>query len=135
MDHGSLAYGHESPVQRRTCVPLDVAGDLLVLLLLIVVKIPMLPLCTGSLLPQCLRVMGSGLLPAIMPCMMYRGQSCLVKSGFASEGRTCWSGVFTMIPRVRVTCESSRGTPMRLLSFLLQIKNKKLHHIQTKISV
>jgi hypothetical protein len=30
---------------------LDVTRDLLILLLLVVVKIPMLPLCTGSLLP------------------------------------------------------------------------------------
>jgi hypothetical protein len=47
----------------------------------------------------------------------------------------CWSSVFTTIPRVQVACESGRGTPVRLLSFLLQIENKRLHHIQTEISV
>jgi hypothetical protein len=41
----------ETPVQRRTCVPLDAAGDLLVLLLLVEVDIPVLPLYTRSLLP------------------------------------------------------------------------------------
>jgi hypothetical protein len=39
---------------------LDVARDLLVLLLLVVVKIPVLPPCARSLLPRCLRVMGEG---------------------------------------------------------------------------
>jgi hypothetical protein len=41
----------EAPCREGYASSLDVVGDLLVLLLLVVVKIPMLPLCTGSLLP------------------------------------------------------------------------------------
>jgi hypothetical protein len=40
----------EGPCREGHASPLDVAGDLLVLLLLVGVKIPVLPLCTGSLL-------------------------------------------------------------------------------------
>jgi hypothetical protein len=40
----------EAPCRGHTS-SLDVAGDLLVLLLLVVVEILVLPLCTGSLLP------------------------------------------------------------------------------------
>jgi hypothetical protein len=41
----------ETPCTERHASSLDVVGDLLVLMLLVVVEIPMLPLCTGSLLP------------------------------------------------------------------------------------
>jgi hypothetical protein len=41
----------ETPCGEGHASSLVVAGDLLILLLLVVVKIPMLPLCTRSLLP------------------------------------------------------------------------------------
>jgi hypothetical protein len=63
------------------------------------------------------------------------GMVMLDRSGVVSEGRTYWSGVFTTIPQVRVACESGRGTPAWFYSLFLQIKNKRLHHIQTEISV
>jgi hypothetical protein len=41
----------ETPCRERLAFFLDIAEDLLVLLLLVVVEIPVLPLCTRSLLP------------------------------------------------------------------------------------
>jgi hypothetical protein len=41
----------EAPCREGHASSVDVAGDLLICLLLVVVKIPMLPLCTRSLLP------------------------------------------------------------------------------------
>jgi hypothetical protein len=41
----------ETPCKEGHAYPLDITGDLLVLLLLVVVKIPVLPLYTRSLLP------------------------------------------------------------------------------------
>jgi hypothetical protein len=59
----------EAPCREGHASSLNVTGDL-VLPLLIVVKIPVLPLCTESLLLEIFRVMGSGLLLAIMPWVM-----------------------------------------------------------------
>jgi hypothetical protein len=41
----------EAPCREGHVSPLDVIGNLLILLLLVVVEIPVLPLYTGSLLP------------------------------------------------------------------------------------
>lgn len=109
--------------------------DLLIILLLVEVKVTFAPPCTEFLLLGRLRVMGSRLLPSIMPWVVYLRWSCLIKPGVVGEGRSCCSGVFTMIPRIWVSCESGGGTPVGFRSFFLQIKNKRIHHIQTEILV
>jgi hypothetical protein len=113
---------------------LEVAGDLLIRLMLVIVKVVVLPYLARSLLPGSLRVMRRGLLLANMARMMHQGRSCFVETYIIGVGQAFQSGVFTTIPRVRVTSDSCGGTPT--WSFLLlQIKDRNIHRIQTELSV
>ena len=119
--------------------------DLLIWLLLVVVKVVILPLCTWALMPGALSMLRSGMLPTNMlglvnvgrfpPSMLglvHTGRSHVVPLCIDGEGMAFKNGIVTMVRRQRVARESRRSASARHYFLFLQIKDKRLHRIQTK---
>jgi len=88
--------------------------------------------------PSMLRLVHTGrsqLVPAYMLRKVHLGRSCLIKSCVAGEGRAFWNGVVSTVSRLQVASDPRKGTPARCFLLSLQIKDKRIHFIQTEVLV